>query len=260
MRIYTSYGAVRSLIQRGAITSGLEIPRRLEAAGLDGLELNTGVLESKGGVVPDFSLSDLNGLGLTLHSNYVDFNLGSFNPFIRRAGIEQLRAEIRLAEENRIPVLTIHPGWVKKIERRLALEFFRDSLAEIYDSYPPAEVQICLENMDQRPEKLCSTAEEIGQILEKFPGLGLTADFAHLGLNRIDIGSFLDRFDRRIAHVHVSGIIHGKPHSQVSLAASQIDLRPFLKRFRDRDIAMVIENKPWEIMADSLKVLKTLKE
>lgn len=261
MRIYTSFGAIRSLIQRGAIKNGGEIPSTLRTAGLDGLEINSYVLELIDRLAPDFSFSlgDLNGFPVSLHSNYVDLNPASLNPFVRKAAVEQWQSEINVCQAHRIPVITIHPGWVKKIERQLALEFFWDTLSKVMDSGESSQVTICLENMDHRTEKLCNTAEEIRMTFERFPQLRLTADFAHLGLTGADIGSFLDEFAEQIAHLHVSGVIQSQPHGRISLAASSIDLRPFLKIFQGQNIAVVIENQPWEVMIESRNVLDELR-
>ena len=57
-----------------------------------------------------------------------------------------------------------------------------------------------------------------------------------------------------LAHLHVSGVVHGQPHGRISLAASSIDFQPFLKVFRGKDIAAVIENQPWEVMIESRNV------
>jgi sugar phosphate isomerase/epimerase len=260
MRIYTGFGSVCSLIQRGAIKNGSEILSTLQTAGLDGLEINSYVLDLTDKLAPDFSFSleDLKGFPLSLHSNYVDLNPASLNPYVRKAAVEQLVNEIELCENHSIPILTIHPGWAKKIERQFALEFFLESLSTVLDSVSgkTSQLKICLENMDHRAEKLCNSSEEIRSTLERFPQLGLTVDLAHLGLTGAAIGSFIDEFAERIAHLHVSGVIEGKPHGSISLAASSIDFRPFLKIFQGRNIAAVIENQPWEVMIESRDVLE----
>lgn len=248
-----------SLIERRAIRNGGEIPSTLEGAGLDGLEINSRVFDLVDKLHPGFlfSLGDLDGFPLSLHSNYVDLNPASLNSFVRKAAVEQWRSEIDLCRSHRIPILTVHPGWVNKIERQLALEFFWDCLSKVLDSVSgkSARVTICLENMDDKKEKLCNTTEEIRATLERFPQLSLTADLAHLGLTGAAIGSFMDDFAERIVHLHVSGVVLGQPHGQISLAASSIDFRSFLKRFRGRNIAVVIENQPWEVMIESRNIL-----
>lgn len=259
MRIYTGFGSVYSLIQRGAIKNGGEISSTLQAAGLDGLEINSYVFDLMDKLAPDFyfTLEDLKGFPLSLHSNYVDLNPASLNPYVRKAAVEQLVNEIELCENHSIPILTIHPGWVRKIERQLALEFFWDSLSTVLDSVSgkSSQLKICLENMDHRAEKLCNNAAEIRATLERFPQLGLTADLAHLGLTEADIGAFIAEFIEQIAHLHVSGVVQGQPHGRTSLAASSIDFRTFFKIFQGRNIAAVIENRPWEVMIESRDVL-----
>ena len=100
---------MHSLIERGAINNGEEIPSTLREAGLDGLEINPCIPDLIKRLVPDFSFSldDLNGFPLSMHSNYVDLNPASLNPYVRRAAVEQWRSEIELCGSHSIPILTI---------------------------------------------------------------------------------------------------------------------------------------------------------
>lgn len=257
MRIYTNFSPLLSLIERGEIHAGSEIVPVLQSAGIDGLELNARILDLKQYLLPEFSfcIDQLNGLPLSLHSDYVDFNPASVNPYTRKAALDQLRDEIELCERYSIPILTIHPGWAKKIGRRLALDHFWRFLSEIFDSHHCPGTMLCLENMDHRREKLCNNAEEIALTLERFPQLMLTVDFAHLGLTGTDIPTFLDRFEKSIAHLHLSGVIAGKRHGEISLPASELDFKSHLERYRDTEIAAVIENQSWELMLSSKKIL-----
>ena len=232
----------------------------VQSAGLDGIEINCYILD-----LPDIlsfkrplSLGDFDCSKASLHSNHIDFNPGSPNPYTRRAGIAQLKEEIIIAEEHGIRTLTIHPGFVKKIPRSMALSFFWDSLQEALDYCPLNKTRLCLENMDNKADKLCNNTEEIRSTLDRFPNLCLTVDFAHLGLNRMDIGAFLNEFDKRIAHIHISGVIDGVAHGKVPLTESRIDFRPYLRRFKDRDIAVVIENRSWENVLSSKTVIDTI--
>lgn len=254
-RIYCNFSPVASLIDRGRIGTAEEIVRVVEEAGLDGLEISGHVLESADRLPFPFSLADLQGLPLSFHSNYIDFNLGSVNGFVRRAGIEQLKSELALAGEWGLSPVTIHPGWVRKTDRKTALSVFWAALDEVLGSVSLSSTVLCLENMDHRPEKLCNLEEEIAETLDRFPPLRLTVDLAHLGLRGADIAGFLAAFGERIAHAHVSGVAPDRPHGQVSLAESRIDLRPHLAGLKDRDIAFVIENSPWETMLESRDLL-----
>lgn len=248
-------------MRSGRVKTIPDIAAVLKQAGLDGLEINAYVLEAAELFAPGLGLSPdrldtLDCSRISLHSNHVDFNLGSLNPYVRRAAIEQLLAEAALASAHGIGILNIHPGWVKKVERRQALRFFWDSLSSFFSACPKQGPRICLENMDQRPEKLCNKSDEIKSTMEKFPRLGLTVDFAHLGLTGADIGAFLAEFDERIAHVHISGVRDGVPHGRVSLRESRIDFGPYLRRLAGRDLIVVIENRSWETMLTSKSVIE----
>lgn len=248
------------MIKSHSITSVKEIITQLNKAELDGIEFNIRIFEFFKFYMPEWNLSlnDFTTIGTSLHSDFIDFNLGSINPYIREAGINQLRDEIILAEKFGIKNLTIHPGRVRKIDRSTALNLFWDSLSIIYSSCPLEKTKICLENMDQRPEKFCNNIDEIRATLEKFPQLYLTLDFAHLGYTGIGVNSFLDEFMDRIAHIHISGMINGISHHRVSLSKSKICFQHYLERFLEKDIIVVIENYDWDTMLQSLNEINKI--
>jgi len=237
------------------VTSLPDVRDAVRRAGLDGIEMPCRVLDQRLADVPYVPPADLKGLRISLHSDFADFNLGSPNPCIRRACVEQLRSELALAEQWGFTPLTFHPGSFRKADRDAALQCLWKSLEEILRTAPTPAV-LCLENMDGKPGKLCSEEGEISGTLERFPPLGLTVDLAHLGLRGADVGSFLRTFDARIAHVHVSGVRPGEPHGRVSLKGSGVDFRPFLEGLKGRDIAFVIENATWDLMMESREVLE----
>lgn len=140
----------------------------------------------------------------------------------------------------------------------MALGLFWDSLQEALDGCPLEKTRLCLENMDNKAEKLCNNAEEIRSTLDRFPSLRLTVDFAHLGLNGMDIGAFLNEFEEKIAHIHISGVIKGVAHGKVPLTESSIDFRPYLRRFTERETVVVIENGSWENVLDSKTVIDSV--
>lgn len=235
-----------------------DIPAALRRAGLDGIEMPCRVLDARLAGDQYLPPEALGALRVSLHSDFADFNLGSPNPNIRRACVEQLRAELSLAARCGFGPLTFHPGTFRKSDPNPALRLLWSSLEDVCRTVGPGPNALCMENMDNKPGKLCSAEEEISATLERFPALGLTVDVAHLGLRGADIGAFLRTFDARIAHVHVSGVRPGEPHGKVSLKGSGVDLRPFLACLKGRDMAFVIENASWDLMMESREVLETV--
>jgi len=233
-----------------------DIQGDVRRAGLDGVEMPCRLLDPT--LAGELSLPPerLRGLRTSLHSDFADFNLASANPCVRRACVQQLRAEMALAAQWGFAPLTFHPGTSKKSERDEALRLLWKSLEELRSSASSWPARLCLENMDDKPDKLCGSEEEISHTLERFPGLGLTVDMAHLGLRGADIAAFMSAFDSRIAHIHVSGVRPGESHGRVSLKRSRVDFAPFLEALKDRDVAFVIENATWDLMMESRDVLE----
>lgn len=253
-RVYASLGAFRELAVRGGLPSARMLATRAMDIGLDGLELHPAGLAAALRLGLEIDPRALHPLELSLHSNHVDFNAASPNPFVRAAAVNQLKSEAGYAAQHDMTKLTFHPGAVKKIDRVRALELLWSTLDRVADNQ--GTIPFCLENMDHKEAKLCNVESEIAETLDRFPWLRLTVDLAHLGLRGMDINAFLDRFDSVIAHVHVSGVIPGVPHGSVSLQQSHIDMSPYIERLADRDLAFVIENSTPEALAESLAVLR----
>jgi sugar phosphate isomerase/epimerase len=253
-RVFASLGPFWELAVRGELRSGRDLARRAVEIGLDGLELNPLAIETASRAGIRIDPNELRPLGLSLHSNHVDFNAASPNSFIRDAAVEQLGHEIEYADRLGISTLTFHPGLAKKLERAAALDLLWSTLDRVVDR--AGSVLLCLENMDHKEAKLCNLESEIEATLDRFPSLRLTVDLAHLGLRGADIAEFLDRFETRVAHVHVSGVIAGVPHASVSLERSHLDMSPHIERLADRDLVFVVENGSQQLLSESLSVLR----
>ncbi|MCD6121508.1 MAG: sugar phosphate isomerase/epimerase [Spirochaetales bacterium] len=260
MKIYSSLGPFKEQVFGGSIRSFAQIADKLKIAGLDGIEINSIIFEKNyQNLLPfNFNFRGIDYSMVTLHSNYQDCNLGSANSFTRNAGIEQVVDEYEFAENNGVRIVTIHPGRVKGIPREAAMGLLWNSLSDIYKRIEQSETKLCIENMDNKQEKLCNRLSEIEKTLSKFPDLGLTVDFAHLGLNNENIGMFVEKFKSRICHIHISGVKKGYRHGDVSLSRSEIDFMPFLTSFVRKNITAVIENNRWDDVIESKKVLEGL--
>ena len=261
MKIYSNLSPFVDGILSGEIDDFSKISDVLLDNGFDGIEINQVYFDiyHQGILSTGFDIEsiDFSGekLGISIHSNYFDFNLASINPFSREAAIEQVAKEYNFASEKNIKMLTIHPGRVRKVSRETACKLLIDSLGRVFERLPESDLTLSIENMDGKRDKLLNQVEEIGSLLSAFPGLGLTVDFAHLGLNGEDIDSFLGKFSERIVHVHLSGVKRGKRHGDVALDKSEIDFSRYLSGFIERDVAVVIENRKWEDLISSKRFL-----
>ena len=254
MRIFANLSPFATDIAGHDWHTGAELLEHAYKKGFDGLEVNLRVLEN-----PDtlWVISELDGNAVSFHSSYQEFNPGSSNRFIRNAAKEQLAYEYALAKEIKVKAVTFHPGRVKNISRDAAKENFWKTLDEFYSEQTPDTVRLCMENMDDTPDKLCNTVEEIRQTLDRFPALLLTCDVAHMAKQKIDADSFVAEFGEKIGHLHASGYKPDTKHSQVSLAESDIDFSRAFAMLKDRDIAVAIENKNWKLASETLACIRS---
>ena len=232
--------------------------REVDRHGFDGIEVNLFCLTRPGG---ERLLEGLDYDRVSFHSNYLEFNPGASNPYIRDAAVRQLQDEIALASKRRALVLTFHPGAQgKRASREESLENTVASIRSVIDRCSGAVASgrpfFCVENMDQKPDKLCGAEEELAFVLERLPEVGLTFDVAHAGLRGLDIPRFASRFADRIRHVHVSGVIEGRPHGEVSLAESTVDFSAFFRGFGSSDRIACIENRSLALACATRRVLE----
>ncbi len=249
MRIFANLSPFAPQLLAGVLRTGGELMREVDRHGFDGIEVNLVCLTRPGG---ERLLDGLDYDRVTFHSNYLEFNPGASNPYIRDAAVRQLQDELALASLRGALVLTFHPGMKgKRLGREASLENSVASIRRVLEQGPgiPASGRplLCVENMDQSPEKLCGAEEELAFVLERLPEIGLTFDVAHAGLRGLDIERFVSRFGSRIRHAHVSGVIAGKPHNEVSLEESTVDFSAFLRDYGSSDGIAIIENKSLEL-------------
>lgn len=244
MRIFTNLSPFTDELHSGRIASGSELLRRVVAAGFDGVEINLDVLNHPG------SRTLLDGLDAghtTFHSNYLEFNPGASNPYVREAAVRQLDDELTLALDLDVRALTFHPGAKgKRASREESLDRSVASIRQVVAKHAAAlaagRTLLCMENMDDNPEKLCGTEDEIAHILDRVPELWLTCDVAHAGLRHLDMDRFVSRFGHRIRHAHASGVKEGTSHGNVSLEASTVCYAAFFRRYAFTDTIACVEN------------------
>lgn len=250
MRLFMTVAPIAEAVLRGEVRDGKILSDTVRRHGVSGIEIHLGVASRfrLADFVPDHMRKNV-----SFHSDHREFNLASANRYIREAAILQLTDEIRLADDLGATHLTFHPGRDSGHQtREQAMTVFWNSLRLVLDRIATSQTTLCVENMDNTPGKLCRTMDEVGATLDRFPTLSLTCDFAHLALNGIDTNAFVDRLEQRIKHIHASGVVDEKRHSATSLKESRVDLAPILRRFADRDIAVVIENKSSESLTESV--------
>ena len=103
--------------------------------------------------------------------------------------------------------------------------------------------RLVIENMDDR-KATGRTAEELAPLFAELPGAGLCLDVAHAGAIDPDMGvadELLDRFGRRLRHVHLSSLDDDGTHATLTGEDEQ-RFEPVLRRCRD--VPWILEAPP----------------
>ncbi len=153
--------------------------------------------------------------GCTLHAPVLDLNPSSINDNVREATIKETLWSLDLAKYIGARVVTIHPGkrTVHRAPTNEDREKFMKYLKVCNEKADRLGIQLSLENSMPGVQNMCSTPDEMKNVLEKFPGLFFTFDVVHAFIQSPEIAmSFIDELSDKIINVHVGSPHNGKPH------------------------------------------------
>jgi len=147
------------------------------------------------------------GLELTLHAPFVDMNIASPNPVLRRTILRQLEKSIQYASRLDCRLWIFHPGrrtgvseFYPGLDWQLNLESMR-YLLEVAGSHG---VEIAVENVPEPFPFLMKSVADFSRFYNDFDSdVGLTFDIGHANVNH-QVFEFIQQFPKKIVHVHAS--------------------------------------------------------
>jgi sugar phosphate isomerase/epimerase len=163
--------------------------------------LNAKRLETIGRIVQS------KGLELTLHAPFVDMNIASPNPILRRTILRQLEKSIQYASRLDCRLLVFHPGkrtgiseFYPGLDWRLNIEAMRH-LLEVGKKHG---VGLAVENLPEPFPFLMKSVDDFKRFFNDFDGdIGLALDVGHANI-RGQALEFVRQFPEKIVHIHVS--------------------------------------------------------
>ncbi|WP_423792572.1 sugar phosphate isomerase/epimerase family protein [Methanocaldococcus indicus] len=175
-------------------------------------------------------IKELKKFEIAVHNPHIELNPSSLNPYVREGTLKETLWAIDLANNLNSRILTIHPGRrpVSREPTEEEYEHFYRYLKNILEYSKDKDLFICMENMPKKIYRIGWKVEDIDNILKRFDNLYLTLDFAH-AKNYANI--FVEKFNKKIKHVHISGVKNGKDH--YPLKYSEIDVLTPLKKLLD---------------------------
>lgn len=147
------------------------------------------------------------GLELTLHAPFVDMNIASPNPVLRRTILRQLEKSIQYASRLNCRLWIFHPGkrtGISEFYPGLDWQLNLESMRYLLEMARKHGVEIAVENVPEPFPFLMKSVEDFLRFYDDFDGnVGLTLDIGHANVNH-QVLEFIQRLSKRIVHIHVS--------------------------------------------------------
>jgi len=149
------------------------------------------------------------GLEFAVHAPFVDINIASPSPVLRRVMLKRLEKSLGHARQLKCKQWVFHSGWKSGVS-----EFYPDldwqlnlrSVRSLMAVSKKLGVDIAMENTPEPFHFLVKRMRDVALFYSELGGdtdLGIAFDVGHANTTK-EIFGFIDQFGARIVHVHVS--------------------------------------------------------
>ncbi len=217
----------------------------------EGMHYLPDIKEKVESLLPSYDLS------LFIHAPFSDLNFASLNPVIREISIKQIVETMRVATSLGITLVCIHPGHKSPLGAyypKKASEFNRTGLEILEGEAENLGITLALENMPKFWGTLCTTSEEMAQLIEN-TSIKICFDVGHANTAG-QINEFL-QMKRKFADLHLHDNF-GKVDRHLVLGKGNIDFKKFLSELEGYEGPYVIESMSLEEGVESKKILEEM--
>jgi sugar phosphate isomerase/epimerase len=165
------------------------------------------------------------GLDFTVHAPFVDINIASLNPELRRVMLKRLEKSIVYAHQLKCKQWVFHSGWktgVSEFYPNLDWQLNLRSVKTLLTIARKHKVEISIENTPEPFPFLLKKMQDFALFYSELGrDIGLTLDIAHAHTTHQTL-EFIEKFSDKIVHVHVSDN-QGKYDSHRGIGYGNID-------------------------------------
>ena len=168
------------------------------------------------------------GLNVIGHTAYY-LPIGSSFESVRRAAVEELKRALECFAEIGAKWMNVHPdGHAPFTDEVTIVQRNITSLRELVAFAKPLGVGVMLENV---PGRFNSVAQ-LAPIFEAVPEAGLHLDIGHCNLSvaRSTAGELIERFARRLVHVHLHDNRGGHADLHLALGMGDLDVAAHVRQ------------------------------
>ncbi len=179
---------------------------------------------------------------------------------LRQAALLEFRRCIDVFAELGTRWMNVHPGLTPMHTRKFAVQRNVASLAELLGHGQERGVGVMIENVPGR----FNSAEELGELFEPLPELGLHLDVGHANLmvERNTVEEILERFGDRLRHVHLHDNRGGNLDLHLPLGAGSVDVIGAVRLLKeygyDETITLEVFSEDRNLLLHSRDVLRKI--
>ena len=202
------------------------------------------------------------GLNVIGHTAYY-LPIGSSFESVRRAAIEELKRALECFAEIGAKWMNVHPdGHAPFTDEMTIVQRNIASLRELIAFARPLGIGVMLENVPGR----FNSVTQLAPIFEALPEAGLHLDIGHCNLSvaRSTAGELIERFARRLVHVHLHDNRGGHADLHLALGMGDLDVVAHVRQLRaagyDAMITLEVFSRDRHYLAYSRDTLRRLWE
>ncbi len=200
-------------------------------------------------------------LKVSVHAPFVDINIASLDPFIRKSMLKRLKKSIALSSKLDPTVWVFHPGLESSIGHfypDLDWKMNLKSVRELLETAKTENVKIVIENCPDPFPFLLKTAKDFMRFYDELgdSGLDLTIDVGHASINN-QIFEFLKHFPNKIVHAHLHDN-RGSFDDHLGIGHGNIRWEEVIQAFKRADFKGTLTVESAENVQESLQILREL--
>jgi len=203
-----------------------------------------------------------NGLEFTVHAPFVDINIASPNPELRRVMLKRLEKSLGYARQLRSRQWVFHSGWKSSVSEfypNLDWQINLRSVRTLATVAKKLGVDISIENTPEPFYFLVKRMQDFAMFYSELGSefrLDMTLDIAHANTNQQVFG-FIEKFADRISHVHISDN-EGKYDSHRGLGQGKINWEEVAKALKKIKYKGIVVLESVDHVEESLQKMREL--
>jgi len=203
-----------------------------------------------------------NGLEFTVHAPFVDINIASPSPTLRRVMLKRLEKSLSYARQLKSRQWVFHSGWksgVSEFYPNLDWQINLRSVRSLLTTAKKLGVDVSLENTPEPFHFLVKRMQDFALFYSELGSdfdIDITLDIAHANTTQ-QVFEFIEKFAAKIVHVHISDN-EGKYDQHKGIGYGEINWEAVAKALRKINYKGIVMSESVDHVEESLQTMRQL--